>query len=125
MGTAAGTSSVGCGDAAAWPQAPVPVPISWLRLAYHTVKSELLQSAAHRPGNHVTRRAAHGTPVLFPPHSDKRNLLLCAHVPQIYLLVLTLRVILTWFRNINWYNEPFATLRQVRPTNYSRVVAFT
>eukprot|EP00198_Chlamydomonas_reinhardtii_P002584 XP_001691920.1 predicted protein [Chlamydomonas reinhardtii] len=31
---------------------------------------------------------------------------------QIYLLVLTLRVILTWFRNINWYNEPFATLRQ-------------
>ncbi|GFR48891.1 hypothetical protein Agub_g10836 [Astrephomene gubernaculifera] len=31
---------------------------------------------------------------------------------DIYLLVLTLRVILTWFRNINWYNEPFATLRQ-------------
>ncbi|GIM08343.1 hypothetical protein Vretimale_12376, partial [Volvox reticuliferus] len=31
---------------------------------------------------------------------------------EIYLLVLTLRVILTWFRNINWYNEPFATLRQ-------------
>ncbi|GLI68091.1 hypothetical protein VaNZ11_012379 [Volvox africanus] len=31
---------------------------------------------------------------------------------DIYLLVLTLRVILTWFRNINWFNEPFATLRQ-------------
>ena len=32
---------------------------------------------------------------------------------QIYLLILTLRVILTWFRNINWFSEPWATLRQV------------
>ncbi|KAG2501712.1 hypothetical protein HYH03_000213 [Edaphochlamys debaryana] len=31
---------------------------------------------------------------------------------DIYLLILTLRVILTWFRNINWFSEPFATLRQ-------------
>ncbi|KXZ55540.1 hypothetical protein GPECTOR_2g1089 [Gonium pectorale] len=31
---------------------------------------------------------------------------------DIYLLVLTLRVILTWFRNINWSGEPFVTLRQ-------------
>ncbi|KAG2435723.1 hypothetical protein HXX76_006920 [Chlamydomonas incerta] len=35
-----------------------------------------------------------------------------AKVLDIYLLVLTLRVILTWFRTINWLNEPFATLRQ-------------
>lgn len=31
---------------------------------------------------------------------------------DIYLLILTVRVILTWFRNINWFSEPWATLRQ-------------
>mmetsp|Transcript_35985 Transcript_35985/g.80091 ORF Transcript_35985/g.80091 Transcript_35985/m.80091 type:complete len:163 (+) Transcript_35985:54-542(+) len=30
---------------------------------------------------------------------------------DIYLLILTVRVLLSWFQNINWYSEPFATLR--------------
>ena len=33
---------------------------------------------------------------------------------QVYLVILTVRVLLSWFRNINWYGEPFNTLRQVR-----------
>jgi YggT family protein len=32
---------------------------------------------------------------------------------SIYLLLLFIRVILTWFPNINWYNQPFAALSQV------------
>jgi hypothetical protein len=36
-------------------------------------------------------------------------------MPQIYSVLLTLRVLLTWFRNINWNGEPFNTLRQVGP----------
>jgi len=30
---------------------------------------------------------------------------------DIYLLILTVRVLLTWFRNISWSSEPFRTLR--------------
>eukprot|EP00798_Chlamydomonas_sp_ICE-L_P031576 gene31576-6770_t len=30
---------------------------------------------------------------------------------DIYLVLLTIRVIMTWFRNINWRSEPFKTLR--------------
>jgi hypothetical protein len=32
---------------------------------------------------------------------------------QIYLAVLTVRVLLSWFRNIDWFSEPWNTLRQV------------
>ena len=32
---------------------------------------------------------------------------------QIYTTILFVRVILTWFPNINWYNQPFATLSQL------------
>ncbi|MEH1818333.1 MAG: YggT family protein [Nostoc sp.] len=32
---------------------------------------------------------------------------------QIYTLLLIIRVLLTWFPNINWYNQPFATLSQI------------
>jgi hypothetical protein len=31
----------------------------------------------------------------------------------VYLVVLTVRILLSWFRNINWFGEPFNTLRQV------------
>lgn len=33
---------------------------------------------------------------------------------QIYLAILTVRVLLSWFRNIDWFSEPWNTLRQVR-----------
>jgi hypothetical protein len=39
-------------------------------------------------------------------------LLLCGL--QIYLVVLTVRILLSWFRTIDWYTEPWNTLRQVR-----------
>lgn len=32
---------------------------------------------------------------------------------QIYSLLLIVRVLLSWFPNINWYNQPFAALSQV------------
>ncbi|MEH1834722.1 MAG: YggT family protein [Nostoc sp.] len=32
---------------------------------------------------------------------------------QIYTLLLIIRVLLTWFPNINWYNQPFTTLSQI------------
>lgn len=32
---------------------------------------------------------------------------------QIYSYVLIVRVLLTWFPQINWYNQPFAALSQV------------
>ncbi|MBN3896156.1 MAG: YggT family protein [Nostoc sp.] len=32
---------------------------------------------------------------------------------QIYTLLLIIRVLLTWFPNINWYNQPFAALSQI------------
>ncbi|NET01566.1 MAG: YggT family protein [Sphaerospermopsis sp. SIO1G2] len=32
---------------------------------------------------------------------------------QIYSYVLIIRVLLTWFPQINWYNQPFAALSQV------------
>jgi YggT family protein len=31
---------------------------------------------------------------------------------DIYLALLTARVLLTWFRNISWTSEPFNTIRQ-------------
>jgi uncharacterized protein YggT (Ycf19 family) len=33
---------------------------------------------------------------------------------KLYLLLLFLRVLLTWFPNVNWMNQPWITLRQVR-----------
>jgi YggT family protein len=32
---------------------------------------------------------------------------------QFYTILLILRVLLTWFPNINWYNQPFAALSQI------------
>lgn len=32
---------------------------------------------------------------------------------QIYVLLLIVRILLTWFPTINWYNQPFAALSQV------------
>ncbi|MEH1790232.1 YggT family protein [Nostoc sp.] len=32
---------------------------------------------------------------------------------QIYTVLLIIRVLLTWFPNINWYNQPFTTLSQI------------
>lgn len=32
---------------------------------------------------------------------------------SIYLALLFIRVLLTWFPNINWYNQPFAALSQI------------
>ncbi|MEW5301328.1 MAG: hypothetical protein WDW36_004193 [Sanguina aurantia] len=35
-----------------------------------------------------------------------------AKAVDVYQLILTVRVLATWFNNINWSNEPFNTLRQ-------------
>ncbi|MBW4513545.1 MAG: YggT family protein [Scytonematopsis contorta HA4267-MV1] len=32
---------------------------------------------------------------------------------QIYTTLLIIRVLLTWFPTINWYNQPFAALGQI------------
>ncbi|MCX7593752.1 MAG: YggT family protein [Fischerella sp.] len=32
---------------------------------------------------------------------------------QIYSTLLIIRVLLSWFPNINWYNQPFAALSQI------------
>lgn len=32
---------------------------------------------------------------------------------QIYLLLMIVRVLLTWFPNINWYDPPFSVLSQL------------
>lgn len=32
---------------------------------------------------------------------------------QIYTTLLIIRVLLTWFPQINWYNQPFAALSQI------------
>ncbi|WP_193196302.1 YggT family protein [Nostoc sp. MG11] len=32
---------------------------------------------------------------------------------QIYTVLLIIRVLLTWFPTINWYNQPFTTLSQI------------
>ncbi|MBN3927771.1 YggT family protein [Nostoc sp. NMS4] len=32
---------------------------------------------------------------------------------QIYTVLLIIRVVLTWFPTINWYNQPFTTLSQI------------
>jgi YggT family protein len=32
---------------------------------------------------------------------------------QIYTYLLIFRVLLTWFPNVNWYNQPFAALSQI------------
>lgn len=32
---------------------------------------------------------------------------------QIYTLLLFIRVLLSWFPNIDWYNQPFTTLSQL------------
>jgi YggT family protein len=31
----------------------------------------------------------------------------------LYLILLSIRVLLSWFPQVNWYNQPFATLRQI------------
>lgn len=32
---------------------------------------------------------------------------------QIYSVLIIIRVLLTWFPNIDWYNQPFAALSQI------------
>ncbi len=32
---------------------------------------------------------------------------------QIYSILLIVRILLTWFPNVDWYKQPFATLSQV------------
>ncbi|HAN45375.1 MAG TPA: hypothetical protein DCQ32_02355 [Cyanobacteria bacterium UBA8156] len=32
---------------------------------------------------------------------------------QIYLLLLTVRILLGWFPNVDWYRQPFAALMQI------------
>lgn len=32
---------------------------------------------------------------------------------QIYLVLIILRVLLSWFPNVNWFNPPFSTLSQL------------
>lgn len=32
---------------------------------------------------------------------------------QIYVALLLIRVLLTWFPNVNWYNQPFSALSQI------------
>ncbi|MFN5836858.1 MAG: YggT family protein [Pseudanabaena sp.] len=32
---------------------------------------------------------------------------------QIYSILLIIRILLTWFPNVDWYKQPFATLSQV------------
>jgi YggT family protein len=32
---------------------------------------------------------------------------------QIYSILLIVRILLTWFPNIEWYKQPFATLSQI------------
>ncbi len=32
---------------------------------------------------------------------------------SIYLVLLLIRVLLTWFPNVNWYSQPFAGLSQI------------
>ncbi|WIA33967.1 hypothetical protein OEZ86_007062 [Tetradesmus obliquus] len=36
-----------------------------------------------------------------------------AKAVDIYLAILTVRVLLSWFRNIDWFSEPWNTLRQL------------
>lgn len=45
----------------------------------------------------------------------------CA-LPQIYLVLLTVRVLMSWFRNINWHREPFNIIRQVRRSSSARMI---
>lgn len=32
---------------------------------------------------------------------------------NIYIVLILIRVLLTWFPNVNWYNQPFSALSQV------------
>jgi uncharacterized protein YggT (Ycf19 family) len=43
---------------------------------------------------------------------------------QIYLAILTVRVLLSWFRNIDWFSEPWNTLRQVGSGHWSFLYMF-
>uniref|UniRef100_B8HYJ1 YggT family protein n=1 Tax=Cyanothece sp. (strain PCC 7425 / ATCC 29141) TaxID=395961 RepID=B8HYJ1_CYAP4 len=36
-----------------------------------------------------------------------------ANFLQIYLVLLVIRVLLTWFPNVDWYRQPFAILSQL------------
>jgi uncharacterized protein YggT (Ycf19 family) len=49
---------------------------------------------------------------LMAPYTLLLLLLLLTRA-QIYLAILTVRVLLSWFRNIDWFGEPWNTLRQV------------
>lgn len=32
---------------------------------------------------------------------------------QFYTILLVIRILLTWFPNVNWYNQPFSALSQI------------
>ncbi|MEA5570200.1 YggT family protein [Calothrix sp. UHCC 0171] len=32
---------------------------------------------------------------------------------SIYIALLVIRILLTWFPNVNWYNQPFSALSQI------------
>ncbi|GAB4139724.1 MAG: YggT family protein [Cyanobacteria bacterium J069] len=36
-----------------------------------------------------------------------------AYFVQLYTVLLIIRVLLTWFPSINWYNQPFSALSQI------------
>lgn len=36
-----------------------------------------------------------------------------AYFLQIYFVLIIIRVLLSWFPNVNWYNQPFNTLSQL------------
>ena len=40
---------------------------------------------------------------------------------QLYLLLLFLRVLLSWFPAFNWERQPWLTLRQARPACHARL----
>ncbi|AFY70898.1 protein of unknown function YGGT [Thalassoporum mexicanum PCC 7367] len=36
-----------------------------------------------------------------------------AYTITLYLILLSIRVLLSWFPQVNWYNQPFAALSQI------------
>jgi len=43
---------------------------------------------------------------------------------SIYTYVLIIRILLTWFPNISWYNQPFSTLSQLTLTSTCSAQSF-
>ncbi|TAF56136.1 MAG: YggT family protein [Oscillatoriales cyanobacterium] len=43
---------------------------------------------------------------------------------QIYLVLMIIRVLLSWFPNINWYDPPFSILSHLGGIDFSPMIAF-